>query len=656
MAEELFSVGVSLYIIDRISRDLMMITRQFGAGDAAVRRMQMSINALQNQHTLLGRRLTTNQQIEARNLELMAERAELARRSAKTEAQLLNVRQMDARIDATMARQAIRDAEVQNRLAQQRIEIAERNIALTQAQARANREATMASGQRMLVGGAVGAGIGIAGLYGLGRLLGAGFPIEQKEFEMRLAGRLTPMQTQAMSQRALQVSQALGVISYADELTILQNLLATQRNPQIAGQLLLPISQAADVIAQLPGKGSAIDASVALAQLSNLFGAHTAAQGTQVGTMALNLLRQTGSNISIAQIMEAASYMGGVIPGKTMADKLRNFSAIATLSARVGGLQSGVSARNLAHFEALMTQTMPGRQIAAVSLLEQYGLAKEPQQRTLSNQLMAIRRLAAAHPGMTGIPLVAQYGGGEQIVRLMALLSQVDPATIEAINRAEQNQITIQEAWRESMELTVNQWTRVKTNFDSLAATIGKADDANLAPFFKSIGDMVQSMGDWAGRNPADVVEISKAFAAIAGSFAIIGTGVAIAGLVSLATVITGIAAAPFLAGVAALAGLIELIEHWGQIKQTIQHDYQAVKKYPHNLMEGLRTLGAPLSAIGPTGGGIYIDQATIHVHGVQKPHEVAHAIANGLRTAITRTGQGSGVYESPLFHNKETP
>jgi hypothetical protein len=645
MAEAL-DVGVSIYIIDRISRDLVAISRQFTSGDQAVRRMEASIRKLESAHALLGNRLNTTQLVQARNLALLKQRLTLMDSGLAKE-------QLQARIANLTATQALTNAETQNRLLQMRNDLTERNIALTEAQARAQREAMIGGAQRNIMGGAMMFGIGAGGLYGIGRLATAGFDIERAQAMLRIAGGMTARQTQQISDRALALSQQLGVVNWADAIQIVTKLYQTLPAAAVPG-VMGPIATAADLI-KLLGKGELGASAAGLGQMANVLGATTAGGALQVGTAAMNILRQ--APIDMAQLADFATYVARVTPGANVGARTQQFYDWAMLSARLGGMQGGVSGRNIADLLLMMTTTANPRAVALQGILQRYGLARDPQGRTMENITQTIRRAEQSQRGP--INLIDLMAGSRELVALFHQVAQTGQDTFDRIDASSKNLMSTTEAWQIVMSTTASQVDQLHTSFSNLGKVIGTDLDPHLAPTVSYFNDMVNSLTNLAKAHPEIITNQLSVLATVFGSLAAVG---AIRGLIGLGTLVTGLSAGPFIAGVLAFTALVELLANLpnnNAIANLPKMPANAVPYQPQSWWQ--RFLGTPggmpmyqVPMSSAAGGQVVHWSGDVYVNapGMKgTTAEMGKAIAQQLRRALTAAPAGLGITESPLLH-----
>ncbi|MGH8319950.1 MAG: hypothetical protein ACREUL_18595 [Steroidobacteraceae bacterium] len=622
--------------------------------------MEQSLTMLTAQHELLGRKMATVNTINQDSIALLKDRQTALLLMADTEQTVSQRAQLAAQIRAAEARSAIQSEETQLRLKRMSNDLTERQIALTQLQASAQRDLALSTAKSFAVGGFVAAGVGAAGLYGLGKLAGAGLPIGVEEARLRISGALSGAQVEALAQRTKAISERLAVVNWREELGIATGLYSTLR-PELASRMLGPISTAADLL-KLLGRGSDLALSAGqVARTANLLGASTAGGATAVSTAIANVLRQAGPGVDMGQFSDWATYVAGNITGNTVTQRAQQLEQWGLLASRYGGLQGGFSGRNIGHLLQMLNHPANARQLAARGYLETYGLSHEEQGRTAGNILESIRRAESANKGGT-VSALDLLMGQSRAVTMLHQINMMSPGSLKAITESWQHNLTLTQMWTLQMSTASAQLEQLNTNLGTLGQTLGHDMDPAVATLASNIDSAVLSIQHWVdSAGPERIKAIVEPAAEL---FGMLAAGGLIVGVGALARMAALFVSPALLAGAGAIIGMLELIERFSSIassagKTIAQHPVSstalAIARYSSPITALNEWFGRELGAIWLPGKKIEVHHThehTVTVKGKAITKETAMQLAEGLRRAITAAPNvGTPVAESPHLH-----
>lgn len=630
---ELFDVGISIILADRISNSLMRISGGFRNADDAVRRMERSITQLTAQHELLGRKMLVNNQINQDSLALMKDRQTALLMMADTEQTVRQREQLTAQIRAAELRAAIQSEETQLRLKRMSNDLTERQIVLTRehaaAQAAASRAALMRAG--------IIAGLPIAaGAYGIAKLAGMGLPIGQAEAALQITGGFSKAQTRAISAQAQAISERLGMVSFQQELEMATALYKTVQ-PGIARRTLAPLSQAADLMALINPENTPASSVAALGQLANLMGVRDARGAMTAGTDIFNILRTGGVKATATQLQDFGSYFAGLIPGQTLAQRAQTFEALSIMSARLGNLTGAFSGRNLANLTGVLTQQTQ-RDLILRSMLQRFGLAHEPSGMTFENITDAVQRLERSPDAMAFNRLA-----GRQLTRLMTEISRVDPKVLEGIATSVKNNMTLEHAWNVEMESTQGKVSRLTTNLATLGSTIGNNLDPPLGRLADSLNIIV---GDLTKFTTAHGTAITRVFAGVLNAFEAVGhiATTPFRVIDDFTAMLESMKNSAIPTAVRAITDLVNAIV---ALAGAVQHPTQAGKS-----LIGRMAVGTARWITSEVHHHVHTGDVHVHLPKGTNPKDIVKHIQEGMRRALTAApSTGTAIPESPHLH-----
>jgi len=609
-----FNVSVRVSLIDQVTRSLAAMAGAFGGTERMALNLKRRLRELSATRALSIQKSQLAQRVDRDALTLLNARYSKLMTLGDLEATQEERRQLNARIVATEQRAQIRRQVEMIRLQRESNDIAEKRALL-------GRALVAARGERMMAGlgavggvGAIGAGLTLGTL----ELAKKGLAITQLQSQLQIAGGLNQKQVQALSQRALALSQKLGVIDFGSELKMALQLYQTLP-AKLASQMLGPVSFAAD-LAQLMNRGSAVTSAGQIARSANILGAVNPGQAFAVSTDIANVLRSGGAGITMGELSNFMTFVGGVMPGRTVAQRAAQMESWALLAGRFGGLQGAFSGENIQHLVRQLTQPKSGLEVAAIQQLERFGLARRPDQRTFGNILMALRRGETAQPNamLRTLDLLLGRSPG---VAMAHLIQRLSPQTIQGIANAPLHNLTIQQMWAVQMKSASGQFEQMNSRLKTLSQVIGVQLDPSLKTTSGYISGMAAQLTAFVQQHPQglkllgqDVALFTKIVLRAGGLLATLGGPGILAGLKAVNEVLE--------ADVAAL----KFIRHPGQGAKNAAHglvaDYVSAVKHTGSVALGLAERAGIVHVTGPV---------HVHMSGVNDPKEFTRQLKRSL-------------------------
>jgi hypothetical protein len=426
----LFNVAVDIYLVDRISRDVMRIGSAFTGAERRVQMLRRALNDLQMQQGLhvqqarvmqrvakdsdegFARRIATMQAaLNIRRAEVAEshrlERAELSRLDPLAQAIALRKQEAHEAKDAIelqrkqnvisdlQARRshanevaALRNAKLQNAILRDRTRIKERNLEVSEAE----RAARMQMIRRFAIGGAI-AGVAVAAL-GVEAIKHA-MPIQVSEQLAGEAGGFTRRQTKQLYPFALNIATQDKQFSIDDVMGAMPRLAGILHSYRLLRAVAPSMFRMAAMMKVYGAEGDVNDLVGSIAQTQRALGARTPAQYRAVNQVIGDVYKDLGNQMSPEQI---ATTMRAVAPAlvKQPFGKGLQFAKELTL------LQGLTGVKGLPElFHQLMVPGQP-RTAALLSMLAPHNprMLQQALQHGLSGQ-QAMQLLLHAVPGLS---------------------------------------------------------------------------------------------------------------------------------------------------------------------------------------------------------------------------------------------------------------
>lgn len=333
----LFNVGVDIYLVDRISRDVMRIGGAFTGAERRVQMLQRSLNALQMRHgvdvqharslqkihgesdAVLARRIATMQTSLALNRHQIndahrLERARIAQLSplersialrkqegieTKDNLRLQREQNILADVQAKRVREnetaAIRNARLQNNILRDRTRIKERNLEVSDAERAARTQ------RLMRIGIGVGTAAVVAAALGYEAVKRA-MPVQVQTQLAGEAGGFTRQQTRQLPRFALDIATHVKQFSVGDVMSAMPRLAGILHNYQML-QKVAPSIFASAAVMRVYGATGDVDELVGdIAQTQRALGARTPQQYRAVNRVIADAFTDLGGQLSPERI------------------------------------------------------------------------------------------------------------------------------------------------------------------------------------------------------------------------------------------------------------------------------------------------------------------------------------------------------------------
>ena len=665
-----FDVGIGVYLASRITGDLMRIAGGFRNADFAVRRMEQSITMLTAQHELLGRRMLVTNQINQDSIQLMKDRETALLMAGDTEANLVQREQLAARIRAAEARSAIQQEETQLRLKRMSNDLTERQIALTEAQARAQREVAMTNIRTGAIGLGVGAALAVPPLL----MAKAAGHLQMTNRQLESIYGFSPSLIRSTTAQSLQLQQHLGLFTMTSLQQLLGQLMGAGLSRRTALAIRPEVANIADVLA-LQQHTPIADTARVSAQIANLFGATTPAKFTPIAEnlMRAALITPGGLNTLEGQL----SYFAPLVKKGMTSQQMLQF---AVMSQYIGAARGALSPQNLSTF--LSRFAMAGNPFVGG---RQMGYA----------EMLGIPQFRAAHPGYSLNQMVsflerdrARMGDRqfEQVSSALfgvsrgyrTLLALTEPKLADRLRELTDRMNGIGSSAKmqgEILNTLEGQYKLFGTNLDALGIELGAPLVRPLQEVNGLLASMAAGLTNMAAHHQ-DTVGVLDQWAVttgiliggasglklLAGAFEMFTGG-------SLAAALLGLAGPMALLAAAITAATVawehrHQIEHWwdksswfnrilGIANPAVEGLVQHFEHEAHERHINRQARGAILDPIMP---GVHIEHLHINLPSVGNAKQFARELHEHVRRAVTAVGAVSSVPESPLLHGKISP
>lgn len=632
-----YNVSVLASIRGNVANSLRMMASEFGrTGDRALL-LQRRLKDLEASKLLSVRKAQAASQIDRDALTLLNRRYAKLLATGDLERTQAERARLNAQIRAREQRSSIRRQEEQIRLQRLSNDLAEKRAAVLRAGAAARGERFMAGMRTM---GGVGA-ITAATTFGVFELAKKGLPITQLQSQLRISGGLNSKQVQALSQRALALSQRLGVVDWGTELKMALQLYQTVR-PALAARMLGPVSYAAD-LAKLMNRGGLVSSAGEIARTANILGATTSRQALSVSTDVSNILRSGGAGIGMAGLANWMTYTGGVMPGRTVAQRARQMESWALLAGRFGGLTGAFSGENLQHLVRSLTEPT-ARDIAPIEYLERYGLARNAQSRTFANITGALRRAEMANKGgvLNTLDLLV---GRSPAVAMFHELSRISPVVLKQIGAAPRHNLSIHSMWLTQMSSASARFDQMGAHLKTLAEVMGVTMDPALKKFSIYVSNLTDSLTKFSTKHPAGLRLLAK------------DIGLMMEILIRSGTLL-GKVAGPGLMG--ALKGVHSTLKFDRDFLKFVAHPVKGTESLAHQVRLSVARAGR--SAI--RGAESWAEREhilritgpiNINVHGAGDPDAVGRAVVRHLKIGVMTNTKTRGATFHPAANGVPT-
>ena len=343
-----FNVAVDIFLVDRISRDVMRIGRSFGSAEQRVRTLQRALNDLQMRQGLhiqqaramqsiardsdagLARRIATMQaalnirraevaeshkleRASISRLDPLAQAIALRKQESKEAEDAIELERKQSAISDLQARRsrmhelsAIRNAKLQNAILRDRTRIKERNLEVSEAERAVRR-------QRWLHFGVGAAVVGTAIAAAFVEAVKKAMPIQVSQIQAGEAGGLTPKQTKQLYPLALNIATSSKVLSLDEVMSGMPRIAATLHNYRLMQAVAPSMFRMIGYLKTFGATGSVADIVGDIAQTQRALGAHTPAQYRAVNRVIGDVYADTGGLMSPEQIAATLRTVGPAI-------------------------------------------------------------------------------------------------------------------------------------------------------------------------------------------------------------------------------------------------------------------------------------------------------------------------------------------------------
>lgn len=402
----------------------------------------------------------------------------------------------------------------------------------------------------------------------IGRLamgpVAAAMPIEQQMAILQGQLGLTPEFVENLFKQSVQIAGRTGLYSGGDVFNILSSMLLGGANPDALGRIGSTAVFGAEAL-EKAGRGAGAETTASLVKLAQAAGITDPDAMKRLDEQLFSLLARAPTGVTASEfINRMLNVMPGIrARGGTVEDALR-FSAFAEFAGGKGGLTSNLLFSFLTRLQTPGIGAAGARATAGMRML---GITPEEDIEKVTSQLQADFRSMGPEKFAT---LAYLAFGGMRGMKTAETLATMGPALQEIWDRvntqfAQAMSGPIETFQAKFMNNLQAQVTNLQTNLGSVAQVLGHDVNPSLVGMFKALNDDVMAMIKWLQVHPSAGTAAWIATTGTSAGLDIAGKGMLYGALASMipgmewATGILGLGGVAVGTGVAGLGGALAL-------------------------------------------------------------------------------------------------